>query len=354
MPRTRFHHRILAATLALSIGLGVTNAGAIDGTSGSTPVPVDMCALHPAAPMQPATPDATPIADEPVVVATPMASPEASPVGSPMASPVASPVVDVPMASPIASPVVDIPTTEATSDPVKDDLAAAASSILTCMSENNVEVLTLVTSPDFRGTWLGIGAPLEDADFASILPMMPRLPYEFVDILRVDTDGPTANITVVYTVGKQVMTADWVLTRADAGDTQVWRVGASSPVATAVPADAPVMNVDIQDGSFRFTPDRSAGTELVLQVTNNGQNVHEVLILRTPSTMSVAQMVASPTGVPEGATFIAQATVPVGESGTIVLSGLRPGTYTVVDLLPDAAGMPNASSGMFTTFKVTE
>lgn len=346
MPRHRLSHRILAATLALSIGFGATNAGALDGTAGSTPVPVDMCAIHTAAPMQPTTPSATPVTTEPAVVATPIASPVGSPVASPVSSPAASPVTDA-----TTSATVDA---SATADPIKDDLTAAASSILTCMSENNVEVLTQITGPDFRGTWLSVGAPLDDAEFASILPMMPHLPYALVEVTRVSTDGPTANITLVYTVGKQLMTADWTLTRAEVGDTQVWRVNAAAPLATLVPTDAPVMDVEITDGSFRFTPDRSAGTELVLQVTNNGQSVHEILILRTPSTMTVGEIVASPTGVPEGTTFIAQATVPAGQSGTIVLSGLRPGTYTVVDLLPDAAGMPNATSGMFTTFKVTE
>ncbi|MCO5219735.1 MAG: cupredoxin domain-containing protein [Thermomicrobiales bacterium] len=337
MPHNRFYQRILAATMALSLGLGATTAGAIDGTAGSTPMPVESCAIHPATPLRAATAN---MGATPVVAATELATIVASPIATPGASPIASPMAEM-------SPTPD-------AIPVEDDLTAAVSSILTCMSENNVDVLTQITSPDFRGTWLGVGIPLEDEEFASVLPMMPRLPYALVEMTRIDSDGPTANITVVYTVGKQVMTADWVLGRADAGGTQVWRVQASAARPTEIPTSAPTLDVVIQDGSFRFTPDRAAGTELVLNVTNSGQNVHEILILRTPSTMTVAEIVASPTGVPEGTTFIAQATVPPGESGTIVLSGLRPGTYTVVDLLQDASGMPNATSGMFSTFKVTE
>lgn len=342
MSHNRFYHRILAATMALSLGLGTTSVGAIDGTAGSTPVPVESCAIHPAAPLHAATADigATPVVavieTEPVIAS----SPTASPTGTPIASPVA------------VTP--STPDGDKSADSTKDDLTAAVSSILTCMSENNVEILTQITAPDFRGTWLGVGMPLGDEEFASVLPMMPRLPYALVDMTRIDADGPTANITVVYTVGKQVMTADWVLGRADAGGTQVWRVEASAALPTEVPSAAPAMEVAIQDGSFRFTPDRAAGSELVLNVTNSGQSVHEVLILRTPSTMTVAEIVASPTGVPEGTTFIAQATVPPGESGTIVLSELRPGTYTVVDLLLDESGMPNATTGMFSTFKVTD
>jgi hypothetical protein len=50
--------------------------------------------------------------------------------------------------------------------------------------------------------------------------------------------------------------------------------------------------------------------------------------------------------------YIGQATVPAGSNGTLLLSGLQPGTYTIVDLLPNAEGLPNLGDGMETTFTV--
>ncbi len=311
---------LLAGSLSLASVLATAQTG--DGTSGTAPEPTANCALAPAT-WQPAA-------------TTPVASPVASPVTSPEASPVASPVVE-----------------DAETDPLKDDLTTTADAILVCMSENNVEVLTQVTGPAFRGSWLGFGVDISDDDFAALLPMLPKLPHQLVSVDDATVSGETATATVTYTVGRQLHRSEWTFKLVTVDGTQAWQVQSENMQAAQAPAGAASMDLTIADGSFTLAAPSVPGGDIVINVSNTGQQPHEVLILKLPAGTGAAEIAAAPTGIPEGGTFIAQATVPAGTQGTIVLTDVRPGTYTVVDLLPDANGMPNVSSGMITTFEVT-
>lgn len=306
---------LLAGSLSLAAVLAAAQTG--DGTSGTAPEPTANCAIAPAA--------------WKLAAATPVASPVASPI-----------------ASPVASPVV-----ESVDDALTSDLTTAAGAILVCMSENNVEVLTQVTGPAFRGSWLGFGTDIPNADFAALLPMLPKLPYELVSVENASISGDTATATVNYTVGRQLLSSQWTFQLVTVDGPPVWQVQSEQKQAGVAPAGAASMDLTIADGSFTFSAESVQGTDIVINVSNTGQQPHEVLILKVPDGVGASEIAAAPTGIPERGTFIAQATVPAGSEGTMILTGMRPGTYTVVDLLPDAVGMPNVSNGMITTFEVT-
>lgn len=328
-------------TLALAASLTFTTVGAMqeDGTGGTLPETLSTCEIVAAA--------WSPTSDSPA--ASPAASPVASPV-VPVASPVASPVV---VASPMASPIAET-TPVVTDSALQQDLTNASQAILGCMSTNDVEALTKVTAPDFRGAWLGVGAILDDADFAAILPMMPVLEYSLVDVSNAVASGDSATATVRYLNGRQLHTAEWTFALSQVDGQNTWVVQSQTSMTSEAPADATTINVTISDGSFAF--DTSSVTEgsLVLHVKNTGAQPHEVLIVRATPETEAADFAMAPTGLPEGSTFIGQVTVPAGTEGTIVLTDVRAGTYSVVDLLPDEAGLPNVSSGMYTTFTVNK
>ena len=309
-----------ALPIALSIGLSISAVSAVaeDGTSGSVPESMNTCEIV-AAQYEPALASAT---------ATPMASP----VSSPMASQVASPVVEA--------------------DPLQDDLTAASNSILSCMSSNDLDGLTRNTAGEFRGAWLGVGGSVSDADLEPLLQLMPVLPYELVSVSDASVEGETATATVEYLQGRQVHKAEWTFRLTTVEDENVWQVQTQALQTPEAPADAAKTDLTVADGSFTFSEAELTEGNIVINVTNNGKQPHEVLIVRAPEGTQAQDFAAAPTGIPTGGTFIAQATIPAGSSGTIVLSDLRAGTYTVVDLLPDAAGLPNVSNGMLTTFTV--
>lgn len=258
------------------------------------------------------------------------------------ASPEASPI-----ASPVASPVVE-------TDPLTTDLEAATHAILDCMSDNNLELLLELTDEPFRGSWLGLDMSISDDDFSVLLPMMPNLPYALVEIEETSVDGDTATAIVKYTTGRQLITSEWTYQLISIDGQNVWQVQQQSSLPTEAPENASVMELTVDDGSFTFDSASAEAGDIVINVENVGDLPHEVLIVRAPGGTEAADFAAATSGIPDGATFIGQVTIPAGTEGSIVLTDVRAGTYTVVDLLPDATGMPNVSNGMIEEFTVEQ
>lgn len=314
-----------AATTTLAATLLITgSATAEDGTSGTVPEPAESCVLV----------ESSWVPSSPVATATTTA---------------ATPVSATPAA---ATPVSDSATPVAEVDPLQADLQAGVETILRCMSKNDAENLLKITNSDFRISWIGADAELSDEDFASLLGLMPRLPYELVSVSVVNQSEKSVEAHVTYLVGRQVHSEKWTLHQATIDGEKYWAVDSATKAEHEVPTNAGLLKLEISDSGFKLSPATVASGDVVLEISNTGKTPHEALILRVPDGMTAGDIAAAPTGIPEGATFIGQVTIQPGENGTIVLNGLRPGVYTVVDLLPDETGLPNISKGMITTFEV--
>lgn len=312
MEFTPASRKFITIVLTAMLSISVLVTAAEDGTSGTLPESFHECEI----------------------VEAQWSASEASPEASPQATPMATPV-----ASPIASPVVE-------DDPLTEDLEVATHTILECMSENNLEVLLEVTGKDFRGTWIGLGSSVSDEDFEILLPMMAKLPYQLVDIQDAEAEGDTATAVVRYIVGRQLFTTEWTYELVDVDGLNVWQVQAVTMLPTEVPDSASEMQIVINDGAFKANTTTIDAGDIVINVMNAGEMPHEVLIVRAPAGTEAADFAASTTGIPQGGTFVAQVIVPAGTQGNIVLTDVRAGTYTIVDLLPGEDGLPNVSDGM--------
>lgn len=333
--------RLIPISLSAALSLTATGAFAEDGTSGSLPEGAHQCEVV--------------VANWTPGAAAPEVSPEASPAATLDATPLASPVAS-PMASPAASPVLEEETSPVAEEDeaLIEDLEAATHAILDCMSDNNLEVLLNITGEHFRGSWLGLGTNVTDEDFSVFLPMMPNLPYALVDISNASADGDTASATVRFTTGRQLITSEWTYQLADVNGQNAWVVQQEVILPTKAPEGAAHIQVVINDGSFEFNTTSVESGDIVLDVTNVGSAPHEMLIVRAPAGTDAGDFAAAPTGIPSGSTYVGQVTVPAGTQGSIVLTDVRSGSYTVVDLLPDASGMPNVSNGMIIEFTVED
>jgi hypothetical protein len=124
-------------------------------------------------------------------------------------------------------------------------------------------------------------------------------------------------------------------------------------MAPVAPANTDTLTVVIDGGGYTIEDATVTGPSVAIKATNAEDTDHEVLVLRLASGVSTDDLLtAAGPSLPEGVTYIGQATVPAGSSGTLLLSGLQPGTYTIVDLLPNEQGLPNLSDGMSITFEV--
>jgi hypothetical protein len=349
--------RRLAATIA-SLALGgsilasvATIGVAQDDGTGAAPIPPPTdCVLVPAR-------------AEVVVPASPGASPVASPV-----APESTPSDPIPVASPIASPgdeVAGTPVTVATpvvdeaaaSDPnaaVLAELQATANSIFACLNERNFETYAAFTSDAFRGRMFGSNEPLPASQFVPLAETLPDVDSRILtfDNLQV-IDPDTVAVDITYVTANQVVGATWTFIHGRVQGLQSWILDREVPQPVRAPEGAGMILVTFNDSSFSLQPDTVTGPDVVLALNNPTGEDHEALVVRLDNGVESSALLQGGAGFPEGVTFVGQATVLAGGEGTLVLSGLEPGTYTLVDLLPDANGLPHLSSGMEATFTVS-
>jgi plastocyanin len=329
---------LLATTLSLTLAGGIAGgaglATAQDGTGAATPTPPSACKVVP-------------------VSTGDLASPSASPEVSPEASPMASPVGARPSAAPSASPV-SLELESTADDALTQDLEAAATAIAGCLSDGNYETLATMTSDTYRGQLFGTNSPLDAATFAELAPALPRVAYQILSVEDATATGEsTATATVTYEVSHQLRSGEWAFTQQEAGDETVWVLDSETAQPTEVPSGAASIDVKIGANAYTLSTSSVSGRSVALKGTNSDSSDHEMLVLRLADGLTTKDLLeAYGPSLPEGVAFIGQATIAAGSEGTLVLTGLQPGTYTIVCLLPDENGTPHLVNGMETTFTV--
>lgn len=354
-----WRRRALQTTLALALGgtslLGAGVAAlAQDGSGGATPIPTpaasctvpDLAAAKPTVtPTQP--PTATPT---PTKTKTP-ASPAASPVGgTPGASPVASETSTATTAATTpaaASPVAG------NDDTVTAELTLSANAVADCLTKGDFKTLASITGDTFRGQLIGAEKPVSVDDFTEIAPSLSVIPYTIVQVDGATVNGSNATATVTYLIGNQVRVGEWAFTKESVGGKDIWALDKETPTAATKPASAQEATITIKDSAYTFEPDTIEGTEVYFSITNEDAVDHEVFVVKLDKGTDVDVLVTTPgPGLPAAVTFVGQVTVPADSDSDLLLANLEPGTYQVVDLLPNDKGLPHLSDGMEATFTV--
>lgn len=336
--------RLAAATVVISLvggavfslpGAGMAQA---DGTGAATPLPPTNCRIVIA--------DVDPAA---VVLET---APAATPVAN-TASPGASPVVDA--ATPIASPVTEAPPTNPDALLI-EELSETADALFACLNERNFEVYAQLTSDAFRGQIFGSGQPLPAGQFVILAESLADADNRIVDIADLERiDNATVSVEVTYISAYQQRTGIWTFAKDSVDGLDVWVLQGEEVISTSVPDGAATIDVTFEDSGYQLDPDMVEASEVVLNLTNPTDEDHEALVLRLDDGVTTDVLLQNTSSsLPDGVTLIGQSTVLAGGEGTMLLTGLAPGTYTIVDLFPDEDGIPHLSSGMSTTFAVSE
>lgn len=313
-----------ALTLTLATGIVAGPASAQDGTGAATPTPPSACEIVPARASfgETATPGATPS------VATPVMTDGATPVSSPAAS--------------------------TATDSLTQDLEATANAVAGCLSDERYETLVQITGDLYRGQMLGLSEPLSAEDFSTLAITLPDVPYQILSVEKASfTDETSATAVVTYQLAHQVRVSTWDFSRQQVEGQDAWVLESESAMAPVIPVNTSTIEVTIRDNAYTLNEEKVNGPSVALKASNADTVDHELLVLRLEGGATTKTLLqSSGPSLPEGVTFIGQATVPAGSEGTLLLSGLQPGTYTIVDLLPNADAMPNLSGGMEIAFTV--
>lgn len=318
----------LTAAISLSIAIGGMTSGAAvlaqDGTGAATPTPPTACEIVPA-------------------VATGETTAETTPEATPASG-------SIPVTFIGETPEAD----ESATDPLTTDIETASTAIAGCLTDARYETLVLITGDEYRGQLIGIGAPLTAEEFALFAPALPQVPYQILTVGNVVVESDTeVSAEVTYQLAHQVRLSTWHFELQDVQGTQAWVLRGETPMTPVAPENTDTLTVTIEDGAYTIADATVSGPSVAIEASNSAAVDHEILVLRLGSGVTTDDLLTTPgPALPQGVTYIGQATVPAGGSGTLLLSGLQPGTYTIVDLLPNASGLPNLSEGMETTFVV--
>jgi hypothetical protein len=326
-------HRLIATALAVSVSggaiLGIPSLSNAqnDGTSAATPLPPSTC----------------------LVVASAFESPESA----------ATPIADTgatPVASPVASPVVsDNPVTDTTAE-LLSELQSTTESIFGCLNERNFEVYAQLTSDAYRGHLFGSDQPLPVDQFVELATSLSDSDHRVMDISSIEVlDDTSVRAEVTYVSAYQQRTGIWIFKKQEVDGIQTWMLDSEELIPVETPLGAYVIDVTFEENGYSLDPESADGSDVVLNLNNPTDEDHEALVLRfDDGTSPDALLRSTSASLPDGVTLIGQSTVLAGGQGTMFLTNLTPGTYTIVDLLPDENGNPHLSSGMSATFTVND
>jgi hypothetical protein len=142
--------------------------------------------------------------------------------------------------------------------------------------------------------------------------------------------------------------------------TPVATPGASPVAGTQAPEGVTATaNIDLTDTGIEPAGEVPASGPIVAEVTNSGEQVHELVLVKTDQPVDDAGATALATSYAKGEALTG-ATV-VGGVGTLgagqtayMSATLEPGTYVFFSTLPDANGGLQSDAGLVLTFSVDQ
>ncbi|MDQ3693350.1 MAG: hypothetical protein M3464_06960 [Chloroflexota bacterium] len=324
-----------ALLLAVSGGLALAPAPMVAQTTAACAVPDRPVT---AAPTQAQT---TP--DDPIVIA-----PVRRGVGTPVS---ADPPAVTPAATPIPTPDPLVPLTA--------ELTAVARALAACLSAGEAELVSTLATERYLGQLYGGDTPLPRDDYLALaadLDPIPTVIRAVQDVVAEGDDRATAEVTSV--VGRQLLISRWSFvlapaTTRDDGESR-WQVDQETPLAFDPPASAAGIVVSIEDYQFSLDQATVRGSTVLLSGRNSSGQDHEMLVLRLDGTTTADLLRGTGPGLPEGVTYVGQATVPAAAAADLLLVDLEPGAYTIVCFFLTPEGVPHLALGMEATFTVEE
>ena len=279
----------------------------------------------------------------------------------------ATPIADG--ATPAASESPDAELTRAgypvgpASAAVAQDVEHVVSAVSVCLTDADYGTLNDLVGDDFRGQLLGLGEPVTADDFGTFADEFPPTAFTVTDVTDVTvTEDGDATAVVRYLVGDQLRQGLWTFSLFSASASFLggedangivrasarWIVSSEEVQTPDVPDGAQRVGVTLDEYSIEVDPDQVDAGTIALEIANDGEQDHEVIVLRLENEATADELLYIPgPDLPDGISIAGQLTVPAGDEGVMVLDDLESGSYALVDLFPDdESGVPNLSLGM--------
>jgi len=267
------------------------------------------------------------------------------PIGSPASTPAAE-------ATPLSTP------TQATPVSARDELKAGLTNLVlvvsACQSGGDFETMSKLVTEKYLGQVYGGGPRMSRDTFLEIANNLPAQKVRFRGFDDLSVTGPgTARANVLLIVGNQLLFQRMTFIEESKRPGN-WLIDGVEPLRVKAPRDHANLRATVTGN--RYSPDAlTADNDTVsIHVSNSDTEDHELLVLKLADGVTTSDLLTSEgPGFPDGVTYLGQVTIPAHGSGSMVLVGLKPGSYAIVDLLPSDNGVPHLAVGMSATLTIT-
>lgn len=260
-----------------------------------------------------------------------------------------------PIGTDSATPVSDEDDVPSDRELLASGLETLVRAYIACQTSGDFATMSRMVSESYLGQVYGGGPRMARStflEFASGLPTPPVRFRSFDDMSIIDEDEIRANVKLV--VGNQ-LTFERLYFIEEERRPGVWLINATEPLRVQPPREHTTLDVMIAGDQYSPAQLTATGPTIEINLTNNDIEDHEFLVLKFPEGIGTGSLLIAPgPGLPEGVEYVAQVTIPGTESTNLVLVGIKPGTYAVVDLLPTQSGVPHLALGMQATLTITE
>jgi hypothetical protein len=259
------------------------------------------------------------------------------------------PAIASPVGTPAPSSAPGVPADEET----VAEIERQARAIAACLTAGDWETVTQLVTGTYLGETYAGGGSLSPEQFLDLAASLPAIPMQIVEVGEVRVLPGGANADVSYVFGNQLIHARWdfaLVSPTSAtpveGAASLYQLNTERSLPVVAPADATTINARLSEYDVSLDRKEVSGTSVVLRGENEGEEEHEMLVVRLGEGTRTDDLLTTPgPGLPEGIDFAGQVTIPAGESADLVLVDLEPGAYGIVCLLPDAEGIPHLALG---------
>ena len=268
----------------------------------------------------------------PAPIATPQADPETG----------ATPVDQDDQATPVS-----------TREALRTGLENLVKVVAACKSEGDFETMSRLVTENYLGETFGGGPDMSRETFLALADGLPtpRIRFRGFDDLSLTEPG-TAKANVRLIVGNQ-LTFERMIFVEERQRPGVWLIDSATPLRVRPPRDHEEIRVTISRNRYNPAELTAANSTVNIRASNSDPEGHELLVLQLADGLTTNLLLTqSGPGLPDGVTYMGQVTIPARSSGNLVLVGLKPGTYAIVDLLPADNGVPYLAAGMQATLTI--
>jgi hypothetical protein len=266
----------------------------------------------------------------------PALSPESTPA-------VATPIADQSEATPVSE-----------RDQLKTELRDLVQVFSACKSAGDFQTMSRLVTEKYLGQVYGGGPRMSRETFLVIAETLPTPKIRFRGFDDLSIIGPgeaRANVTLI--VGNQLIFERLTFV-AETSRPGQWLIDSAEPLRARPPRDHATVRLTITGN--RYSPDELTADNSTVEIraSNSDKEDHELLVLKLDTGVTTNDVLTTPgPDLPDGVRYVGQVTIPARESGALVLVDLKPGTYTIIDLLPADNGVPHLAVGMEATLTIT-